>query len=111
MNRKQSDVSNEDVGMRAFRVRRAQAVETALRRMRATLGAGWDVFSADDVQALEWALGETWAFMQRSEWDEIAFSSLSVDDVLRLMAAGRKLIRETHGTLTTIESIITTLRK
>jgi hypothetical protein len=111
MERKRSDVTDEDVGMRAFRVRRAQAVETALRRIRSTIGAGWDVFSAEDVQALEWALGETWAFIERSEWDDFTFSALDIDDIVSLMSAGRRLMRETHGTLSTIEAIIQTLRK
>ena len=96
--------------MRAFRVRRASAVETALRSIRSTLGGGWSMVSADDNTLLEWVLGELWAFSDRATWDGFRFSALDPDDVFAAIALARRLKESDHAMVKGLESLAELIR-
>ena len=64
------DVTDEDLGIRAFHIKRAKAVERAIERLRHGLGPMWAELSDAEIEEIEWVLGELWTHMIRSEWDE-----------------------------------------
>jgi hypothetical protein len=79
------DITDEEIGLRSFRIRREKAVERALERLRQGLGTQWAVLSLEEVRALDWVLGELWSYVARSEWEDIPFSQLHFDDLMRVL--------------------------
>lgn len=93
------DVTDETVGLRAFQVRKAQAVERAVERIRHRLGHGWQNLSSEEIDLLEWTLGELWAMVGPQEWDSFHFSFCTPQTVREIIAGGRQIInRERPGT-------------
>lgn len=87
------DVSDEEIGIRAFKVKRAKAVERAIQRLRHGLGPQWDNLTDTEIEELEWVLGELWSYVVRSEWDQLAFGHLPMGGVIRLLTLGSELRR------------------
>ena len=85
MSAQKPDITDEEIGMRSFRLRRDRAVERAMERIRQALGAQWASLSMDEVQALEWMLGELWSHIARTEWEEIAFSRLRFSQAVQIL--------------------------
>lgn len=85
MSTQKPDITDEEIGMRSYRLRRERAVERALERVRQGLGVQWASLTVPDVQSLEWILGELWAHMGRDEWDHIAFSQLRFAQVAKVL--------------------------
>jgi hypothetical protein len=81
----QPDVTDEEIGLRSFRIRREKAVERALERLRQGLGPQWAALALEEVRALDWVFGELWSHVARSEWDEIPFSALHFSDVTQIL--------------------------
>lgn len=79
------DITDEEIGMRSYRLRRERAVERALERVRQGLGVQWATLSVADVQSLEWMLGEVWAHLERGQWEDIAFSKLRFAQVAKIL--------------------------
>jgi len=77
-----TDVSDEDLGIRAFKVKRAKAVERAIDRIRHGLGESWTDLTEDEIEELEWVLGELWSFAVRAEWGALHFGKLSMSDII-----------------------------
>lgn len=86
------DVTDEDVGMRAFNLRKQQSVERAVEKIRHNIGRAWVRLSEEEIELLEWALGETWALMGFYEWNEIAFSSIMLEKIDEIMAIASQII-------------------
>jgi hypothetical protein len=105
MNSNRPDVTDEDVGMRTFRLRKATAVERAIERLRAGLKDNWSLFSQRDLADLKWVFGELWAFETRAEWDALHFSKLGADDVVAIVGIARTLRADPHGTVETLERV------
>lgn len=105
MNGNKPDLNDEDVGMRAFQIRKAKAVERAMERLRQGLRDTWPMFSQHDLADLGWMIGELWAYEKRADWEELHFSKLNADDVLEIIAISRKLREDPHNTVETLERV------
>jgi len=89
--RQHPDVTDEEIGMRTFQIRKARAVERAMERMRQGLKSEWSQFSMHEVEAIGWVLGEMWAYVARAEWEDLHFSNLTVTDLRRILAYAREI--------------------
>ncbi|TLM76785.1 MAG: hypothetical protein FDZ70_06265 [Actinobacteria bacterium] len=99
------DVNDEDIGMRAFALRRASAVERAVERIRHALGHRWDHFTTHEIEELEWVLGEMWSYVAREEWDELRFGHLTLDDLRQIIAHGREIREHTRNTVDALNDV------
>lgn len=86
------DVSDEEIGMRSFQLRKQKATELALEKIRFNLGSEWRNLNSEQIELLEWVLGEIWAFVARSEWEHIAFSELTFTDVSKIIDIASQII-------------------
>lgn len=105
MNGNRPDVRDEDVGMRAFQIRKGKAVERAMERLRQGLRATWSMFTQHDLADLSWMIGELWAYEKRADWEELHFSKLTSDDALEIIAIARQLREDPHNTVETLERV------
>jgi hypothetical protein len=87
------DVSDEEIGIRAFKVKKAKAVERAVQRLRHGMGGQWQSLTDDEIEETEWVLGELWGFVRREEWEDLPFGRLAMGDVVRLLTLGSELRR------------------
>ncbi|MDO8987850.1 MAG: hypothetical protein Q7V14_06475 [Coriobacteriia bacterium] len=99
------DVTDEDLGMRAFQLRKAKAVERAAERMRHSLADQWAAMSNHEVEELEWALGELWAYIARDEWDGLRFGKLDSHDVRMILGYGRELRKHSRNAVEVLGDI------
>src|SRR4030067_1060678 len=103
------EVTDEEIGMRAFQLRKSRAVEHAMERIRQGLGEDWTKLSIKDIETLNWALGQVWAHLARPEWAEIAFTSLEKEKVDEIIAIARRILGHEilgHEGLEQIDAII-----
>lgn len=105
MNGNRPDVSDEDIGMRAFQLRKEKAVERSIERLRQGLKSSWSFFEAKELDDFKWMIGELWAFEKRADWEDLHFSKLTVDDVRAIAAYAHQLRAETHNTVETLELV------
>ncbi len=106
MNGNRPDVTDEDIGMRAFQMRKAQAVERATERIRQGLQADWGMFTQRDLADLGWLLGELWAYEKRADWNDLHFSKLTADDIQSMIADSREIQQEgSHNTVETLTRV------
>ena len=105
MNSGRPDITDEDIGMRAFQIRKAKAVERATERIRQGLKGDWAMFTQRDLADLGWILGELWAYEKRADWEDLHFSKLTAEDVQGMIADGRELREESHNTVEALERI------
>ena len=98
-NNQRPDVSDEEIGMRTFQIRKAQAVERAVERLRKGLGDEWAKFTAPEIEAIQYVLGELWAYIAHSEWDDLKFSTLGVTDARRLLNFARELLNHKRNSV------------
>lgn len=91
------DVSDEDIGIRTFQLRKARAVERAIERLRHGLGPEWSSFTQREIEELEWLFGEMWAYMARADWEELRFGNLRSGDIVKLLGYGSELRRHSRG--------------
>lgn len=99
------DVSDEDLGIRAFKIKRSKAVERAVERIRRSLGSSWQHLNTDEVEELEWVLGELWAYVARDEWDDLRFSRMSMQEVIRLLMFGSQLRRHARNSVEILRDV------
>ena len=105
MNGQRPDLTDEDIGMRAFQLRKAKAVERATERIRQGLQADWGQFTQRDLADLNWLLGELWAYEKRADWDDLHFSKLTAEDVTHIIEVARALRENPHNTVETLEQV------
>jgi len=84
-------VTNEDIGMRAFQIRKAKAVERAMDRIRHSHKNEWHSMTSSQVEEIEWVLGELWAYVARDEWNDLRFGHLDIPDLHEILKLGREL--------------------
>lgn len=84
-------VDDEYLGIRSYELRKAKAVETALSRIRHGLGDSWSTFTAEETEELTWVLGELWAYVAHSGWEELHFGLLSAHELRDVVALGRSM--------------------
>lgn len=99
------DVRDEDIGMRAFQIRKAKAVERAIERLRQGLKTSWGMFTQHDLADLGWMIGELWAYEKRADWEELHFSKLTPEDVTQVIEISRRLRESPQNTVETLEQV------
>ncbi len=104
------EVTDEEIGIRTFQMRKARAVERAVERIRQGLKDDWPKFTEPEIEALGFVLGELWAYIKHTDWDELRFSALTVTDVRRILNYSRELVnrkRNAVDVLQDVDSVIT----
>jgi hypothetical protein len=105
MNSNRPDVSDEDIGMRAFQIRKAKATERALEFLRQGLRSTWSMFTPGDIADLQWILGELWAYEKRADWEDLHFSKLTGADTQAIITLARHLKDNIEGSVETLERV------
>lgn len=82
--------SDDTLGRRRFQLSRDLAVEAAVEKIRHAPAASWHSFPHTDTLLLKELLGELWIVMERERWDQYAFSTLTHQDLVHLLALGRQ---------------------
>jgi hypothetical protein len=100
-----SEINDEDLGIRAFQVKRAKAVERAVQLVRQGLGSGWAELTEDEIEAFEWVLGELWAYVARHDWDDLHFGLLTMRDIIKILTLGSQLRRHARGSIEILRDI------
>lgn len=99
------ELSDEDIGIRAFKIKKAKAVERAIERMRSSLGGSWQSLNSEEVEELEWILGELWAYIARDDWDDLRFSKVSIQEVIRILMYGSQLRRHARNSIDILRDV------
>jgi ABC-type hemin transport system ATPase subunit len=107
MNGQRPDVTDEEIGMRTFQLRKARAVERATDRMRQGLGKEWSTLSGPEIEAIGYALGELWAYIAHSEWDDLRFSTLDIDDARTILDFARELVDHQRNSVEVLKDVHT----
>jgi hypothetical protein len=105
MNNSRSDVTDEEIGMRTFQIRKARAIERAMERMRQGLKSEWSMLSLAEVEALGWILGELWAYVARAEWEDLHFSKLKMEDIRAIMESAREIANHERNTVEVLQDV------
>lgn len=100
-----SDVNDEDLGIRAFQVKRAKAVERAVQLVRQGLGPSWAELTGEEIEEFEWILGELWAYLSHHNWDELHFGLLTMRDVIKILTLGSQLRRHARGSIEILRDV------
>jgi hypothetical protein len=100
-----ADVSDEDLGIRAFKVKRAKAVERAIDRIRHGLGTQWKDLNEDEIEELEWVLGELWSYVVRADWEELHFGNLAMGDIIKILTLSSQLRRHARSSIEILREI------
>ena len=83
------DVTDEERGRRVFQIHKEMAVETALEKIRQSLGQDWKLYSVYDIDILKFMLGESWVSMDRQSWGRCTFSRLDREDIDAIVNIGK----------------------
>lgn len=105
INNQHSDVTDEEIGMRTFQIRKARAVERAMERMRQGLRSEWSLLSLAEVEALGWVLGELWAYVARAEWEDLHFSKLKTEDLRVILGHAREIANHERNTVEVLQDV------
>jgi len=100
-----SEHNDEDLGIRAFQVKRAKAVERATQLIRHGLGPSWGELNTEEIEELEWVLGELWAYVSRQSWDDLHFGLLTMRDIIKMLTLGSQLRRHARGSIEILREI------
>ncbi len=92
MGGRQLDVDDEDLGIREFQIRKRRAVERAIEKIRHSKKKDWAQLDSDDIDVLEWALGETWAMMGFRQWEHIGFSLMDIPTAKQIVELGKLVL-------------------
>lgn len=104
------EVSDEDLGMRAFQVRKAHATERAVDRIRHNLQQEWASLPDEEIEQFEWILGELWAYAARADWDDLHFGKLQMHDLRRILVYGRELRTHSRNAVDVLQDIAQLVR-
>jgi hypothetical protein len=99
------EVNDEDLGIRAFQVKRAKAVERATQLVRHGLGASWKELTEEEIEELEWVLGELWSYVSRQSWDVLHFGLLTMRDIIKMLTLGSQLRRHARGSIEILREV------
>ena len=99
------DVNDEDLGIRAFKVKRGKAVERAVQLIRHGLGTAWSELTTEEIEELEWVLGELWAHLAHTVWDELHFGLLTMRDIVKILMFGGQLRRHARGSIEILQDV------
>jgi len=102
---KHPDVTDEDLGIRAFQIKRGKAVERAIQLIRHGLGASWSELTTEEIEELEWVLGELWSYVARAHWDDMQFGHITVRDVVKILTLGSQMRRHARNNIEILREI------
>ena len=105
MSMNRPDVSDEDIGMRAFQIKKAKAVERAVQRRRQGLKDDWAQLTSHQVEELEWILSELWAYAARNEWQILRFGKLTMHDLRTILGYGRELRKHSRNAVDILNDV------
>ena len=105
MSSNRPDVTDEDLGMRTFHLRKAKAVERAMDRLRHGLKAEWPQLTNSEIEELEWVLGELWAYIARAEWEDLRFGHLAMHDLRKILLLGRELRKHSRNAVDVLRDV------
>lgn len=100
-----SDSNEEELGIRAFQIKKAKAVERAVQLIRHDLGAQWTELTGEEIEELEWVLGELWGYVARHDWDELRFGRLSLRDIIRILTFGSQMRRHARNSIEILKDV------
>ena len=99
------DVNDENLGIRAFQIKRAKAVERSMQLIRHGLQAQWGELNTDEIEELEWVLGELWAYVARAHWDDLRFGLLTMRDIIKILTLGSQMRRHARSNIEILREI------
>lgn len=105
MRSQRPDVSDEDLGIRAHKLRQAQAVQREIERIRHGLKQEWAALTDREIEELEWVLGELWAYVPRDEWEALHFGLLQMLDIRKILLLGRQLRKHERPSVEILDDI------
>ena len=105
MNNQGPDVTDEEIGMRTFQIRKSRAIERATERLRKGLGAEWAKFTGPEIEAIGYVLGELWAYIAHADWDDLKFSTLSMTDTRRILNFARELVNHQRNSVDVLQDV------
>lgn len=100
-----SDTNEEELGIRAFQIKKAKAVERAIQLVRHDLGPQWTELTGEEIEELEWVLGELWAYVARHDWDDLRFGHLTMRDIVRILTYGSQMRRHARNTIEILKDV------
>ena len=80
--------SDESLGRRRFQLRREQAIESAIEKIRRAPAVEWETFSDADYSHIREILGDLWVHLGREKWGQYVFSSLTRQDIQSILDLG-----------------------
>ena len=83
------EVTDDERGRRVFQIHKEMAVETALEKIRQSMGQDWKLYSVYDIDILKYMLGESWVSMDRQSWGRCTFSRLVREDIDTIINIGK----------------------
>ena len=104
------DVTNDERGRRIFQIHKERAVETAVAKIRQKLGSDWTEFTQQDIQTLNNILGEAWVSIERSVWEQCAFTRLTRNDLENIIRIGNQVKSKKIREETAIDEICRILK-
>lgn len=99
------DVTDEDLGIRAFQIKKSKAVERAIQLIRHGLDQSWAELTGEEIEELEWALGELWSYVARAHWDDLHFGHLTLRDVIKILTLGSQMRRHARNNIEILREI------
>ncbi len=105
MNGNRPDTTDEDIGRRAFQIRKEKATERALDRLRQGLKGDWKVFTQHEIDDLSWIIGELWAFENRLDWEDLHFSKLTAEDTKAIVELAHEFEENAQGGVETLRRV------
>ena len=99
------DTHDEDLGIRAFQVKKAKAVERAIQLLRHDLGPQWAELTGEEIDELEWVFGELWAYVARAQWDDLHFGRLTMRDIIKILTLGSQMRRHARNSIEILKDV------
>ena len=88
-----NNVTDEELGIKSFHIRRDRAVEQSIEKIRQKLGNDWLILTFKDTQTLHWILGEIWSFIAHDNWDKILFSEIEFKDIKKILNISEEIMQ------------------
>lgn len=87
-------INDEEIGIKSYHIKRQTAVERATEKARRSIPDPWKELSQNDLETLNWILGQVWAFSGRRQWDDVSFSSMTLPALVKIIQIGDQIM---HG--------------
>ncbi|MFQ5574754.1 MAG: hypothetical protein ACE5E0_03910 [Terriglobia bacterium] len=105
------DISDEEIGIRTFQIRKEKAEERAMEKIRAGLKEDWSKLTRDQIEKLAWVLGEVWAHVGRAQWDHIPFNAVTRTRIEEIVSIAQQIMDHTKVGSEGLEEVLNVLEK